>query len=187
MGLTIADIAQLYRFKGSRQYSGEVISQLDHALQCAALAKAAQESQAMVVACFLHDLGHLLDDLGYNLEPNTVIQGRGDRHEERAIPALQSLYHAAVTEPIRLHVQAKRYLCQVDATYWAQLSDASKCSLELQGGAFSRVEADAFITQPYALNAVKLRRWDDQAKVVDLPTPEFEHFVSLMNVVAIKP
>jgi phosphonate degradation associated HDIG domain protein len=174
---TIADISQLYHLKGSQQYGGEPISQLDHALQCATLAAAAGQTEEMTIACLLHDLGHLL----HNSAENPAESGQDDRHEQLAIPWLHLLFPAAVTEPIRLHVQAKRYLCTVEPSYWDTLSDASKHSLELQGGRFSVAEAKAFIAQPYALDAVRLRRWDDRAKVVGLATPNWQHFVGLLH------
>jgi predicted HD phosphohydrolase len=90
---------------------------------------------------------------------------------------LEKLFPAAVTIPIQLHVAAKRYLCAVDGDYWDSLSVASKRSLELQGGAFSPVAAAEFIQQPHAEQAVQLRRWDDLAKVPNLPTPDLEHFL----------
>lgn len=171
---TIDDIVQLYLLNGSQQYDGESVTQLDHALQCAALAEAVGQTKERVVACLLHDLGHLLDDSG------KIASEQDDRHEYRAMPYLQTLFGAAVTEPIRLHVQAKRYLCTVEPSYWAGLSNAAKRSLALQGGSFSAVEAEAFIAQPYASDAVQLRRWDDQAKVSGLTTPALQHFVPVL-------
>lgn len=103
-------------------------------------------------------------------------RGIDDRHEYRALPLLQALFPKAVTEPIRLHVDAKRYLCAVDSGYWNGLSPASKRSLELQGSKFSQEKADQFIAQPYGKDAVQLRLWDDQAKVPELVTPTLDHF-----------
>jgi predicted HD phosphohydrolase len=124
----------------------------------------------------LHDLGHLLHNLGEDVAD----RGLDDRHEYRAMPLLQTLFKPSVTEPIRLHVDAKRYLCAVDSTYWEALSPASKRSLELQGGIFSPEAAAAFIAQPYAADAVQLRIWDDRAKVANLSTPNLEHFTPIL-------
>jgi len=179
MPLSLDDISQLYRFKGHQQYDGEAVSQLDHALQCAFLAEVNQQSAALIVACLLHDLGHLLQPLGDDAADHRL----DTHHEYRAMPVLRSLFPPAVTEPIRLHVQAKRYLCAVEPTYWVTLSPASQQSLAVQGGTFSDPEVAAFITQPYALGGVQLRRWDDQAKVRGGVTPDWNHFVPLMAAI----
>ncbi|MEM6519649.1 MAG: phosphonate degradation HD-domain oxygenase [Cyanobacteria bacterium P01_D01_bin.71] len=168
----LTDLFQLYRDRGHSQYGGEAVTQLAHALQCAALADQAGESPELVLACLFHDLGHLVHYLG----EDAATRGIDDRHEFRAIPYLKRLFAPAVTTPIQLHVAAKRYLCAVDQDYWASLSPASKCSLELQGGIFSDAEADAFIQQPHAPAAVKLRYWDDLAKVPHQATPTLEYF-----------
>jgi predicted HD phosphohydrolase len=94
---------------------------------------------------------------------------------------LETLFSPAVTEPIRLHVEAKRYLCAVNPTYWDSLSTASKHSLEIQGGVFSPQAAAQFIQQPYAKEAVQLRVWDDRAKVPALQVPPLEHFVPTLK------
>lgn len=158
-------------------YGREAVSQLEHALQCAALAEAAGESNEMITACLLHDLGHLVHNLGEQLADQEI----DDRHEYRAIPYLRHLFRENLTEPIRLHVDAKRYLCFADQDYWATLSAASKRSLELQGGIFSAEEAEAFINQLYAKEAVQLRIWDDHAKVPDQVTPDLAHFTQIMK------
>ena len=93
--------------------------------------------------------------------------------------ALKRLFGPAVLTPIRLHVDAKRYLCATDAGYWASLSEDSKRSLELQGGTYSAADAAEFIAQPYAQDAVKLRRWDDLAKVAGRTTPDLAHFLEI--------
>ncbi|AFY46643.1 phosphonate degradation operons associated HDIG domain protein [Nostoc sp. PCC 7524] len=168
----IEDIIHLFNEKGAELYGAEAVSQLEHALQCAALAEIAGQSQELISACLLHDVGHLIHSLG----EDAAAKGIDDRHEFRAIPLLRQLFGAAVTEPIRLHVAAKRYLCSVNHEYWDSLSPASKRSLELQGGRFSPTEAEHFISQPYAQDAVQLRIYDDLAKVINLQTPDLTHF-----------
>lgn len=170
---TLTTLLDLYRQRGQAQYGGEAVSQLDHALQCAALAEQAEQPPEMIAACLFHDLGHLVHHLG----DDPARRGLDDRHEHRAIPVLAPLFPAAVTRPIQLHVEAKRYLCAVDEAYWAALSPTSKRSLELQGGVLSPAAATAFIQQPYANQAVQLRRWDDLAKVPNQDTPDLEHFL----------
>jgi len=180
MSSQLQDVIQLYRDRGAAQYGGEAVTQLAHALQCAMLAEQAGASAELVTACLFHDVGHLVHHLGAGVAQ----RGIDDRHEHRAVPVLAALFAPAVTTPIQLHVAAKRYLCAVDASYWAGLSPASQRSLELQGGRFSETEAAAFIQQPYATESVQLRRWDDQAKVPQQPTPTLEHFAAIAETIS---
>ncbi len=177
MPYTLTTLLDLYRQRGQAQYGGEAVSQLDHALQCATLAEQAGQPAELIAACLFHDLGHLVHHLG----DDPARRGIDDRHEHRAIPVLKQMFPAAVTLPIQLHVEAKRYLCAVDDAYWAALSAASKRSLELQGGVFSAAAATAFIQQPHAQQAVQLRRWDDLAKVPNQDTPDLEHFLPTLQ------
>ncbi|MDB9529035.1 HD domain-containing protein [Oscillatoria sp. CS-180] len=174
-------ILEIYRDRGNAQYGGEAVSQLEHALQCAALAEQAGQSAELIAACLLHDFGHLVHRLGEGV----TARGIDDRHEYRAIPILEKRFPTAVTAPIRLHVAAKRYLCAIDPSYWNALSPASKRSLELQGGIFSDAAAAQFIQQPYAPEAIQLRRWDDLAKIPNLPTPDLSHFTTVLQEAAI--
>ena len=172
MNLTIEDIVTIFRTKGDRAYGGEAISQLEHALQCATLAEGKNSKPELIVASLLHDLGHLLSD--------TEKTSKNDFHEHKVVPYLKKLFGLAVSEPVRLHVEAKKYLCAVDSDYWESLSPTSKQSLERQGGIFSEADAEKFMTKPYALQAVRLRSWDDRAKVVGLSTPDLNYFVPVI-------
>jgi len=176
MKFTIDEICHLFDHKGSKMYGAEAVTQLEHALQTANLALQAGETRELITACLLHDLGHLIHNLG----EDPAAQGVDDKHECGAIPFLGQIFGVEVTEPIRLHVLAKRYLCAVDSQYWQGLSPASQRSLQLQGGIFSPQEAEEFIRLPFAPDAVKLRIYDDQAKVPHLSTPELSYFVELM-------
>ena len=178
MEISIESIINLFTEKGSQMYGTEPVTQLEHALQCATLAEEACQSNEMITACLLHDMGHLIHDLGIN----PTIKGIDDQHEQRALPILRELFEPAVTEPIRLHVAAKRYLCAISPDYWEKLSNESKRSLELQGGIFSWEAASRFIRQPCAKQAVQLRMYDDQAKVSNKPTASLSHFTQYMNV-----
>jgi len=170
-------IVDILLTKGDAQYGTEAVSQLEHALQCATLAETNNSSPELITASLLHDFGHLVHNLG----EDAAEKGIDDRHEYRALGYLKTIFSDAVTEPIRMHVNAKRYLCAVNTDYWDSLSPASKTSLELQGGIFSPAEAKDFISQTYGEDAVKLRIWDDLAKVKGLATPELEYFVTLIN------
>lgn len=180
---TIESIIDLFTTKGSQLYGAEAVSQLEHALQCASLAEASGQNPELITACLLHDLGHLIHDLG----DNPASKGIDDKHEHRAMPLLKKMFSPAVTEPIRLHVVAKRYLCSVVPEYWDSLSTGSKRSLELQGGIFSSEQAETFIHQPYAQDAVQLRIYDDKAKITNLQTPELNHFIQFMTPSLISP
>ena len=173
MSLTLSDICLLFARKGGRLYDGEGVTQLEHALQTASLAEGQGASSAVVAAALLHDLGHMLNDQG----DTPTLRGVDDLHQFAALPFLRTLYQDDVLVPIKLHVDAKRYLCATRPGYFDALSADSKRSLKLQGGEFSTRAADAFIAQPYAQDAVRVRLWDDQAKVAGLSTPPLAHFV----------
>ncbi len=182
MDMTLAGIKALFDAKGGRQYSGEPVSQLEHALQSAQLAEQAGAGAELITASLLHDLGHMSNDMG----ETPTLHGIDDRHQFHGVSALKGLFPEAVLTPIRLHVDAKRYLCAVDPAYWASLSDDSKRSLELQGGAFSAEQAAKFIAQPFARDAVELRRWDDLAKAAGKTTPDFAHYEQTMRACALR-
>lgn len=171
--ISFADIEQLFAARGGERYAGEAVTQLEHALQCALLAQADGADDELVTAALLHDLGHLLHDLG----ETPSLQGVDDIHQYRALPFLRGLFGDAVIEPIKLHVDAKRYLCATRPGYFAALSDDSKRSLGLQGGIFNEGQAEAFIAQRGAAEAVRLRVWDDLAKTAGLATPPLAHFL----------
>jgi len=167
----------LYEEKGGREYEGEGVSQLEHALQAATHAERAGAPPALVCAALLHDIGHLLNDKG----ETPTLRGVDDQHQNAALPFLRGRFPAAVLEPIRLHVDAKRYLCATRADYYGRLSEDSKRSLELQGGVFSAAEAERFIRQPHAAEAVKVRLWDDAAKTRGAATHGLDHFAQLLR------
>ena len=121
----------------------------------------------------LHDLGHLLHDLG----DTPSMRGVDDVHQYRALPFLRGLFGDDVLNAIKLHVDAKRYLCAARAEYYAVLSVDSKRSLVLQGGVFSDAEAATFIDQIGAKEAVRVRVWDDLAKDANRPTPPLSHYL----------
>lgn len=172
--LTLDDIELLFARHGSAQYAGEPVTQLEHALQTAYLAEQSEASDELVTACLLHDLGHLLNPQG----ETPTLRGIDDTHQYFALPFLRGLFPASVLDAIRLHVDAKRYLCRANDGYRARLSADSKRSLELQGGVFDAAEAAAFLAQPGARDAVMLRQWDDLAKQEDWRTPSLAHFMA---------
>lgn len=157
---------------GGSPYGAEPVSQLDHALQCAALAEEEGSSPAMIVAALLHDIGHLIHGGERDLRSRDV----DDRHEVKGAALLSRWFGPEITEPIRLHVPAKRYLCAIDPEYYDGLSQGSRRSLGLQGDAFDSDAARQFFATPYAEDAVRLRRWDDLAKIPDHDVPRLDHY-----------
>jgi phosphonate degradation associated HDIG domain protein len=174
VSLSLTDIEQRFAERGGEQYTGEPVTQLEHALQTALLAEQDGADDALVTAALLHDLGHLLHDLG----DTPTERGVDDLHQYRAIPFLRGLFDEAVLGAISQHVDAKRYLCATRAEYFDNLSSDSRRSLALQGGVFDARQAAAFIAQPGAPEAVRLRIWDDLAKTAGLPTPPLSHFLN---------
>ena len=172
---TIEDILAVIDTHGANQYGREAVCQREHALQCAQLAEQAGAADTLVTAALLHDFGHLVNPSAETDGPDV-----DDVHQYIAIPFLRPFFPAAVLEPIRLHVEAKRYLCRVDPAYWAALSECSKHTLTLQGGIFTEDEAAQFIQRPFAPDAVKLRIWDDRAKAPGRATPPLRHYAAVM-------
>ena len=178
----IERILGLYELKGGRAYEGEPVTQLEHALQSAHLAERAGASPELVCAAFLHDIGHLINDQG----ETPTLRGVDDLHQYIALPFLRPFFPESVLAPIRLHVDAKRYLCATRPGYREALSEDSRRSLELQGGVFSAAEAERFMAQPYAAEAVNVRLWDDAAKAAGAPTPHLAHFEAALRAVALR-
>ena len=177
MALSLDDIRGLFEAHGTLAYSGEPVTQLEHALQSGALAEASGATDELIAAAFLHDLGHLLNRQG----ETPTARGIDDLHQYFALPFLRPVLPEAVLEPIRLHVDAKRCLCAIDETYFGQLSADSVRSLELQGGIFNDDEAKAFLEKPFAEDALQLRRWDDLAKEENRPTPDLDHYLNVVS------
>ena len=176
----IESLLDLLATKGSAQYGREAVSQLEHALQSAQLAENEGAAPPLVAAALLHDLGHLL----YKHDKTGFGQDRDDRHEQVAGGILSKLFGPEVAEPVRLHVDAKRWLCARAEGYFETLSPASVRSLELQGGAFAPEQADAFLMRPYAIEAIQLRRWDDRAKVPGCVTRPIGAYADLLRGLA---
>jgi phosphonate degradation associated HDIG domain protein len=173
--LTLDSIIDLLSDRGGAEYGDERVTQLAHALQAAALAEAEAAEPPLIAAALLHDLGHLVANRR---------SGEDDRHEQIAAGILTRLFGPEVAEPVRLHVDAKRWLCATDPAYFATLSPASVRSLELQGGPFSAAEADAFGSHRHAEAAIRLRRWDDRAKRPNAPVKPVGEYRRLLRRLA---
>ena len=175
MALQFDDIAVLFARHGDTQYSGEPVTQTEHALQTAWFAEQAGADDELITAALLHDLGHLLHNHG----ETPTERGIDDLHQYSALPFLRGVFPDRVLDAIKWHVDAKRYLCATRPAYYDALSADSKRSLVLQGGVFSPAEANAFISRPNAEEAVQLRLWDDAAKVDGMQTPDLSHYLAI--------
>ena len=157
----------------ARRYGAERVTELAHALQCAELAEAGGADPELVLACLLHDVGRYAvsqDGISDTLETIPPRPGGGRGHHDAGASLLEPFVPARVAFLVRAHADAKRYLCAVEPGYYATLSKGSKRTLGLQGGPMSAGEALAAATHPWWPDALKLRRWDDRAKVAGRPT-----------------
>jgi [1-hydroxy-2-(trimethylamino)ethyl]phosphonate dioxygenase len=175
-----AEVLALYRARGAGAYFGERVSMSEHGLQAAWFAREENAPEPLVVAALLHDVGHLIEAV-----PDALADWITDaRHEQVGARWLAARFGPEVSEPVRLHVPAKRYLCATDSSYFRQLSPASVHTLALQGGRMSADEVAAFEGEPYFREAVRVRRWDDQGKVAGLATPPLEDYVAMIERLA---
>jgi len=167
------ELLDIFVGRATRRYGLSDVNQLQHALQAAALAEADGAAPATVLASLLHDVGHMIHGLG----ENPAASGIDDVHEEVGATWLAERFGPDVSEPVRLHVAAKRYLCAVEADYFGKLAPDSVRSLALQGGLMSADEVEAFRARPLHREAVRLRRYDEAAKDPQARTPDFDHFL----------
>ena len=172
----VAELADLFARLGGLHY-GEDVSQLEHALQTAHHARLDGAPPALVVAALLHDVGHMLQKAG----ENAAELGIDTRHEHISAGYLARAFGPEVTEPIRLHVAAKRYRVAVEPRYLEGLSKASLQSLALQGGPMSEGEIQAFLAQPAAQAALRLRGYDEAGKAPDADVAGFETYGDLLR------
>jgi phosphonate degradation associated HDIG domain protein len=173
----VQKIITLFNDQGDSEYGGEPVTQGEHALQSAHLALSEKAPSSLVIASLLHDIGHLL----HALPDDAPEQGIDDLHEELGNRFLIKYFVPAVSEPVHLHVAAKRYLCAVEPTYFALLSEPSVLSLQLQGGPMSSEECLMFESNPYYQDAVRLRRFDDMAKVPNLSVEPIEFYAQMLR------
>ena len=174
-------IFDVFLQRGHDVYLGEQVSLTEHMLQTAQAAELDGAPTELVAAAVLHDFGHMVHDMDESCAEN----GIDSVHEQVGANFLEQHFPPEVTEPIRLHVASKRYLCAVDPTYMAQLSPASRQSLELQGGPYTPAQAVEFEDGDYYITAVKLRRYDDIAKVPGAHTPDLEHYRNALEAMLI--
>ena len=164
----LSAIAALFTGPGARDYLGEAVTIGVHMRQAGALAEAAGAAAPLVAAALLHDIGHLRNETD-------------SRHGSGGARWLSQWFGEPVTEPVRLHVAAKRYLCAAEPGYFARLSRESVRTLAVQGGPMTPAQAAAFEALRFARDAVAVRRWDDEAKDPAVTPPHFAHFGLLLE------
>ena len=165
-------LLDIYEARALRPYGLSLINQRAHAVQSGERARQQGLSDAMITACLLHDIGHMVHQLG----EHPASQGIDDQHESLGASWLSRHFPPSVCEPVRLHVAAKRYLCTVEPLYRGRLSRDSIESLALQGGLMSSEEVTAFESETYGRDAVTLRRFDELAKDPHAPAIAFAGF-----------
>ncbi|HUO18361.1 MAG TPA: HD domain-containing protein [Steroidobacteraceae bacterium] len=176
----VEEILALYAARGAGAYFGERVSMTEHGLQAAWFAREESAPEPLVLAALLHDIGHLLEEV-----PDDLADWTADaHHEEVGARWLARHFAPEVSEPVRLHVPAKRYLCATDPDYLRQLSSASVHTLGLQGGPMAAAEVARFEREPHYRAAVRVRRWDDQGKVAGLVTPPLESYRRMIEAAA---
>lgn len=170
-------IADVFERRGAESYLGEMVSMAQHMLQAAQEAEMSQASPDLIVAALLHDIGHYSNEL-----PDTVLmKGTDNYHAEAGADFLAEYFPRSVTEPIRQHVAAKRYLCATDPDYFSLLSEASVYTLQVQGGPMNPDEVVEFEKSPYLDNCIRLRTWDDAGKDPHKSHPDFRHYRELVQ------
>ena len=177
-------IAELFASEGAADYLGEPVTVAAHLLQAGALAQDSGAPAALVAAALLHDVGHLRGADAHTgdieLSGRELMAGTDNNHGERGAVWLAQWFPPSVSEPVRLHVAAKRYLCATEPSYFGQLSEASVYTLSVQGGPMTDAEARDFEREPHAADAIGVRRWDDQAKDPSADVPAFDHYRPLL-------
>jgi gamma-butyrobetaine dioxygenase len=173
----VRQLASLFSSHGARGYPGEPVSQASHMLQAAVLAESAGAPPALVAAALLHDVGHF-PVVASGPGP---VRGWARHHAAAGARWLSQWFGPEVTGPIRLHVDAKRYLCAVEPGYLGSLPDASRYTLAVQGGPMTAAEMAAFEAHPQACDALRVRRWDDAAKDAAASPPAFGYYQPLLR------
>lgn len=173
----VAFLGDIFERRGGEEYLGEPVTMAQHMLQGATLAEEAGLSEEIIVAALLHDIGHFTSEFGTYSPEDTE-----DRHHEEAgEKVLAPFFAPVITDCVKYHVAAKRYLCATKPEYFARLSVASVHTLELQGGPMSAAEVAAFEANPNLEAIIQVRYLDEAGKRADMQTPDFAHFAPMVQ------
>jgi phosphonate degradation associated HDIG domain protein len=170
-------IADIFMRRGAESYLGEAVTMAEHMLQGAYLAEQSGASDELIAAALLHDIGHYTNEFGEDY----INQGIDNLHDEAGARVLEGFFPEVIVDCVRLHVGAKRYLCATDPSYFDKLSQASRATLNLQGGPMSSVEVAEFRKHPFFQEAVQVRLWDESGKVPGMATPPFDYYAPLLQ------
>ena len=153
---------------GARRYGGEVVSELEHALQCAELARENAADEELQLACLVHDVGRYAVDQSLVSDSTEPMRAgpRARGHHEVGAALIAPWVPERVAWCVRMHADAKRYLCATEPDYFGRLSAGSRNTLRLQGGVMAAAEIARLAGHPWLAAALALRRWDDDAKAV---------------------
>lgn len=179
--ITAGEIIEMYKNFGNEDYVGEPVSQVEHMCQCAQLAEAEGADDDVILAAFLHDIGHLYAFAFPGLELKHMDEfGIVDHEKFGSKFLLGKGFSKNVAKMVGSHVEAKRYLTFKFPEYYNLLSEASKKTLEFQGGRMTEKEALVFESDPLADTYIALRRWDEQAKEQYKPLPQLDYYQQLI-------
>lgn len=176
------EIMDLYAGYGGNEYAGEKVTQLEHMVQAAQLAEEQGYDEEVILAAFLHDIGHISEaakgDESEEMSASRRMDGFGIKdHEELGAEFLKEKgFSKKIVRLVESHVEAKRYLTATDPAYYAELSEASKRTLEYQGGPMTQEEAEAFTQYPLFPLIIQMRKWDELAKIEHKPLPDLQHY-----------
>ncbi len=170
-------LANIFERRGNEEYLGEPVTMAEHMLQSAHFAEQDGEDDIIIVAALLHDIGHFISEFGTFSMNDTE-----DRHHEDAgAEILERFFPKVVTDCVRHHVAAKRYLCATDPAYFGELSEASVHSLNLQGGSMNNSEVTEFEKNENLEQIIRVRRYDDAGKIAGLKTKSFSEYEPMIQ------
>ncbi len=173
----VAFLSDIFTRRGGEEYLGEPVTMAQHMLQGATFAETKGLAEDIIVAALLHDIGHFTLEFGTYAPSDTTDK----HHEDAGADVLAAFFPTIVTDCVRHHVAAKRYLCATNPTYFDRLSAASVHTLSLQGGPMSKAEAAEFAKNPNLSDIIQVRYLDEAGKEPDMITPDFAHFAPMVQ------
>jgi len=173
----VAFIGDIFDRRGGEEYLGEPVTMAEHMLQGAHFAEKANEPETIIVSALLHDIGHFTSEFGTFSMDDT----EDKLHEEAGAMVLEQFFPTLVTDCVRHHVAAKRYLCATRPEYFNRLSEASVHSLNLQGGPMNGNEVSDFEKEPNLAEIIKVRHYDEAGKRADLETQPYSHYAPMVQ------